>query len=136
MHSFGLTHHLGTNTTQKCHKEMETAARDFMKLMRHKVANMNPDHLLNMDQTPILFSYGNKCTWEEKGLKIVHTQSSNSETKSATLAATVTMSGDVLPSLLIFKGEHDGRIEQKELPNLPPVCLLPSKRNHGWMSPC
>ena len=35
-------------------------------------------------------------------------QSSTSETKRATLAATVTMSGEVLPPLLIFKGKQMG----------------------------
>ena len=73
MHSVGLTHHLGTHTTQKCHKEMEAASRDFMELMWQKVANMNTDHVLNMDQMPIPFSYYNKHNWEEKGMKTVHT---------------------------------------------------------------
>ncbi len=58
--SVGLTHHVGTHVTQRDPKEMETMAQEFMSLMRHKVANMNPDHVLNMDQTPIPFSYHNK----------------------------------------------------------------------------
>ena len=111
MHSVGLTHCLRTHTARKFCREMEAAAHDFMELMRHKVANMNPDHVLNMDQMPIPFSYHNKHTWEEKGVKTVHTRSSNSETKRATLAATVTMSGEVLPMLLIFKGKRTGPIE-------------------------
>ena len=81
--------------------------------MQQKVVNINPDHVLNMDQMPIPFFYHNKNTWDEKGVKMVHTQSSNSETKTTTLAPTVTMSGEVLPPVL----------EQKELPNLPPMCL-------------
>ena len=52
---------------------MEAVARDFMELMRHKVSNMNPDHALNMDQMPISFSYHDKHTWEEKGVKTDHT---------------------------------------------------------------
>ena len=65
LHSARLTytHHFGTHIAQKSHKEMEGAACDFMKLMRQKVANMNPDHVLNMDQAPIHFSYHFKCTW-------------------------------------------------------------------------
>ena len=50
----------------------------------------------------------------------------------ATLAATVTMSGEVLPPLLIFKGKRNGRIEQKELPNLPPVCPYAVQKK-AWM---
>ncbi len=73
MHSVGLTHCLRTHTAPKCHRQMEAAARDFMELMRHKVANMNPDHVLNMDQMPIPFSYHDKHTWEEKEVKTDHT---------------------------------------------------------------
>ena len=135
MKSAGLTHRLGTHTAQQSPKVMEQAARDFMELMRQKVAHMNPDHVLNMDQTPIPFSYHNKRTWDEKGVKTVHTRSSTSDTKRATLAATISMSGEVLPPLLIFKGEKNGRIEKKELPNLPPMCLYAVQKRHGWMSP-
>ncbi len=58
--SAGLTHCVGTHVAQRDSKEMESLAQEFMSLMRHKVANMNPDHVLNMDQTPIPFSYHNK----------------------------------------------------------------------------
>ena len=87
---------------------MENAVQEFMSLMRHKVTNMNPDHVLNMDQTPIPFLYPNKRTWEEKGLKTVHSQASTTDTKRATLAATVTMIGEVLLPLLIFKAAKNG----------------------------
>ena len=123
MHSARLTHRLGTHTAQKFHKELEAVARDFIELMQHTVANMIPDHVLNMDQMPIPFSYHDRCTWVEEGVKMAHTLSSNSETNRATLAATVTMSGKILPPLLIFKGKQNGWIEQKEVPNLPPMCL-------------
>ncbi len=132
MHSVGLTHCLGTHTTQKFHKEMEVAACNFMELMQHKVADMKPDNVLSMDQMPIPFSYHNKCTWEAKGVKTVHTQSSNFEIKRATFAATVTMSGEVLPRFLIFRGKQNGQIEQKELPNHPPVCLYAIQKK-AWM---
>ncbi len=62
MKSAGLTHRLGTHTAQQSPKVMEQAARDFMELMHQKVAHMNPDHVLNMDQMSIPFSYHNKCT--------------------------------------------------------------------------
>ena len=69
---------------------------------------MNSDNVLNMDQTPIPFSYHNKQTWEEKGVKTIHSCASTTDTKRATLAATVTMSGEVLLPLLIFKGAKNG----------------------------
>ena len=130
--SAGLTHRVGTHVAQRDPKEMESAAQEFMSLMRHKVANMNPDHVLNMDQTPIPFSYHNKQTWEEKGVKTIHSRASTTDTKIATLAATVTMSGEVLLPLLIFKGAKNGRIEKNELPTLPPVCLYAVQKK-AWM---
>ena len=128
----GLVQHAATHTAQKHFTEMEDNTKDFIVMMRVKVQERNPNNILNMDQMPIPFSYHDKCTWEEKGVKMVHTQSSNSETKRATLAATVTMSDEVLPPLLIFKGEKNGRIEKKELPNLPPMCLYAVQKK-AWM---
>ena len=69
MKSAGLSHRLGTHTTQQSPKGMEQAARDFMELMWQKVAPMNPDNILNMDQMPISFSYHNKRMWDEPPLK-------------------------------------------------------------------
>ena len=112
MKSAGLTHRLVIYTAQQNPKGMEQVACDFMELMQQKVSNMNSDHVLNMDQMPIPFLYHNKCMWDKKGVKTVHMQSSTSETKRATLAATVTMSGEVLPPLLIFKGKK--WVDQKE----------------------
>ena len=82
---------------------METAAQEFMALMRDKVGNMNPNHVLNIDHMPIPFSFHNKCTWDEKGVKAVHSRASTTDTKRAMLAATVTMSCKVPLLHLIFK---------------------------------
>ena len=81
--------------------ETEDAALKFMEFMRGKVANMNLDHVLNMDQTPIPFMFHAKCTWETKGMQTVHVHGSTSEIKRAMLAATVTMNGELL-SLFLF----------------------------------
>ena len=57
LHRVGLTHRVATHVAQKSHHETEAASIEFMEFMRQKVANMNPDHVINMDQTPIPFSY-------------------------------------------------------------------------------
>ena len=51
-----LTHHLGTQIAKQSPKGMEKLVRDFMELMQQKVAHMNPDNILNMDQMVIPFS--------------------------------------------------------------------------------
>ncbi len=56
--------------------------------------------------------------WSQKGA-YTHVLASTGETKRATLAATVTMSGELLSPLLIFRGSKNGRIKKNELPTFP-----------------
>ena len=128
----GLTHRAGTHVAQTNNKNSEAASREFMEVMRQKVQNMNPDHVLNMDQTPIPFTFHANRTWSEKGMRTVHIRASTSDTKRATLAATVTMSGDLLPPFLIFKGAENGRIATKELPTYPEMCCYAMQKK-AWM---
>ena len=132
LHKIGLTHRVSTHVSQKCHMETEDAALDFMEFMRRKVENMNPDHVLNMDQTPIPFTFHAKRTWETKGVRTVHVHGSTSETKRATLAATVTMSGELLPPFLIFKGAQNGRIAKTELGTFPEMGFY-AMQCKAWM---
>ena len=47
-----------------------------MEFMRNKVGGMNPDHVINMDQTPIPFTFLLNFAWDMKGLQTVHVDSS------------------------------------------------------------
>ena len=67
-----------------------------------------------MDQTPVPFSYSLKKTLEVVGRQTIHVRKSQSNTKRATFAMTITASGRVLPPLVVFKGRPGGRIEQTE----------------------
>jgi hypothetical protein len=62
------------------------------------------DFILNMDQTPIPFTYNARKTLELVGRRTVHIRKSTGDTKRATFAMTVTASGKILKPLLIFKG--------------------------------
>ena len=132
LHRVGLTHRVATHVAQKSHHETEAASIEFMEFMRRKVANMNPDHVINMDQTPIPFSYHNNRTWNKKGMRTIHVRASTTETKRATLAATVTMSGQLLVPLLIFKGAANGRIAKKELTTFAPMAVYAVQKK-AWM---
>ena len=77
-------HQAFTHVLQKSNVETEDTALEFMEFMRCKVANMNPDHVLNIDQTPIPFTFHAKCTWETKGMQTVHVHGSTSEKKGNT----------------------------------------------------
>ena len=47
----GLSHRVSTHVAQKDHKETEEESAHFMNLMRQKVLGMDPDDIINMDQT-------------------------------------------------------------------------------------
>jgi hypothetical protein len=128
----GYTHRIGTHVAQKNYKDTEEDALQFIVMMREKVALMDPDDVLNMDQTPIPYSYHTSRTLELKGKRTIHVRSSTSDTKRATLAAAVSGSGKLLKPFLIFKGKSDGRIAQKELQTFPGDCFYACQPK-AWM---
>ena len=60
---------------------MEEESQHFILMMRNKVMGMDLDYVINMDQTPIPYSYHSLCTLEKKGVRTVHVQSSTADTK-------------------------------------------------------
>ena len=65
----GLTQHVATHTAQKHYEETEDNAKDFITMMKERMANRNKDDILNMDQTSIDYSFHAKKTSEVKGSK-------------------------------------------------------------------
>ena len=88
-------------------------------MMKAKMGGRNLDDILNMDQTPIPYSYHASKTLELKGAKTVQARSSTSDTKRVTLAVTVTASGKMLTPFMIFKGQCHGRIATREFATYP-----------------
>ena len=117
--SVGLTQRAATHTAQKHYTETEDDAKDFIAMMKTKVQGRNQDDILNMDQTPIPYSYHASKTLDVKGKKTIHARASTTDTKRVTLAATVTASGKMLPPFLIFKGKPNGRIAMREFSTYP-----------------
>ena len=62
-------------------------------------------YILNMDQTPILFLMVPKTTLNKKGVKTVNVRSSSGSTMRVTIAVAVLAAGDMLPCMMVFKGE-------------------------------
>jgi hypothetical protein len=91
-----------------------------MNVARPKVVDQPgqyQDFILNMDQTPVPFTYNSTKTLEIVGTRTVHVRKSTNDTKRATFATTVTASGKILKPLLIFKGACNGRIVQGKFPS-------------------
>ena len=70
-------------------------------MMKEKFVGIYPDHILNIDQTLIPMIHDTKT---------IHICAPAIDTKSVTLAATVTANRKMLPPMLIFKGATNGRI--------------------------
>ena len=112
----GLVLCLGTHESQKAYEETQTEALDFMQVICPKLQLQchSKAFILNIDQTPILFTFNSKTMLEVVGARTVHVCKSTNDTKCATAAITVTASGKMLPPLLVLKGAKNGRIVKKE----------------------
>ena len=67
--------------------DTEAYAKDFIAVMKSKLQEWNLEDVLNMDQTPIPFSFHSNMTLEVKGAWTVHSHASTTDTKRITLAA-------------------------------------------------
>ena len=101
----GLVHCLGTHESQKAPEETQTEALDFMQVICPKLQLQchNKAFILNMDQTPIPFTFNSENMLEVVGARTVHVHKSTNDTKCATAAITVTASGKMLLPLLDLK---------------------------------
>lgn len=90
---------------------------------------MDPDDVINTDQTLIPYSFPSNRTLEKKGAKTIHVQTLTIDTKCVTFAATVTASGKLLTPFLIFKGKTNGRIATRELQTYLNECIYACQDN-------
>ena len=104
----GFVHRMGTHLSQRQPSEMEEIAADFVRVTREKLQMKyrDEDYIINMDQTPIPFSYDPKKTIEVVGRRTIHIRKLTCESKRATCALTVTASGKMITPLFVFKGNN------------------------------
>ena len=114
---------------------LEFCQLDFMGVIRPKLQLQcrSKAFILNMDQTPIPFTFNSKSTLEVVGARTVHERKSTNDTKRATAAITITASGKMLPPLLVFKGAKNGRIVKKEFPTFDKSMYYACQEN-AWMN--
>jgi hypothetical protein len=60
------------HVAQKDHKETEEESAHFMTLMRQKVLGMNPDDIININQTPVPYSFPSNQTLDKKASKTIN----------------------------------------------------------------
>jgi hypothetical protein len=125
---------MGTHESQRAPSEMASLAEDYVQTIRPKIlqCNRHNDFILNMDQTPVPFTFNSKRTLELVGQRTVHIRKSTNDTKRVTCAMTVTASGRVLTPLLVFKGSPTGRIQRNEFGTFPADIAYACQGN-AWM---
>ena len=134
IHAHSLVYRMGTHESQRKPDEVAAEASDYMGVMRQICEGPHRDwrFIINMDQTPVYFTMNAKRTLETIGVKTVHVRTSTNDTKRATVAVTITGSGAVLPSMVIFKGTPNGRIAKKEFSDYPTTHHWKCQGN-AWM---
>ena len=124
----------GYSESQQSPAETAEIALNYVELIRPQLVqnNRHQDFILNMDQTPIPFTFNAKNTLESVGRRTVHIRKSTNDTKRVTCAMTVSASGLVLTPFLVFKGAPNGRNEKTEFATSPPGMIYTSQSN-AWM---
>ena len=114
-----LIYCMGTHVSQRKPDEVAAESSDYMDLMCQIVEGPHRDwhFIINMDQTPVYFTMNAKRMLGVIGVKTVHIHTSTNNTKHAMVAVTITGSGAVLLSMVIFKGKPNGCITKTEFAN-------------------
>ena len=102
--------------------------------MKAKLAKKDPCDIINMDQTPIPYSFHYIKMLENKGARTNHVPASTMDTKQVTLTSAFETSGCMLPFLLIFKGMANGRIAKNGLSMYPDSGHYLREPKAGWTS--
>jgi hypothetical protein len=125
---------MGTHESQQFPCETSGMALDYVQTICPRLlqSNYHQDFILNMDQTPVPFTFDAKKTPESVGQRTVHIRKSTCDTKRVRCAMTVLASGRVLTPLLVFKGAPNGQIERNEFITYPGDIDVHAKTMHGW----
>jgi hypothetical protein len=129
-----MTYQMGTHTSQLPPAELKSKAINFMRFMHQIVISSNRDqhYILNMDQMTVYFLMNAKRTLKLIGGKTVHIRTSSDDTKRVTVAVTIAADGMVLLSMLIFKGQPNGKIARTEFGSYPATNRYRCQAN-AWM---
>ncbi len=106
-----------TSQCQKLPEALEARAAAFYEeLAKLKSANIIPLSLIiNMDETPIYFDSIPNRTVQRKGARECIIRTTGSGRKHVTAALSVSAAGDILPSMLIFKGIRPLKLREEAL---------------------
>ena len=140
--SHGLVFCIATNESQR--SPQEVAAGEALDVIMNVVCpkvmeTRHQDFILNMDQTPVPFTYNARKMLEIVGRCTVHIRESTRDTKRATLfAMTVAASGKVLkPAVIFLKGFEMAELSNVNFQIIRMIRCTSANALLGWMKlPC
>jgi hypothetical protein len=150
-----LTHCVATHMAQRDPREVKAEVLEFLEYIPLHLddGSRDPNYIINMDQTPVYHAMNARTTIERVGTRTVNMRTSMGDSKRVTVAATITASGMILPTMVVFKGESSnydchqtnhayrylfkgkrtGVIAKEELPILP-AGLIYRVQEKAWFS--
>ena len=103
-----LAHRAGTNFAQTLPKDLEHKIEVF----RHELLEIRKQHdfryelICNMDETPVYFDMVPGKSIDRKGSKTIRIRTTGGEKRHLTVVLACSSAGDILPTLIIFKGKR------------------------------
>lgn len=124
-----------TNIGQKLPDDYSSIHAQFILDYDEIIAAHQPELVINMDETPVLFDNTYRRTFEKKGKKTILVSGSKNQKKSFTCVLSVTQDGKKLPPFVIFKGSRNGRIVRQlgRMENISGKCVCTCNNSH-WMT--
>jgi hypothetical protein len=116
-----LVHRVVTHTAQRPPDEVQEDAKSHLVLAVPKCMGptRNPRFVLNMDQTNSKFGNSPGQTIDQRGTRTINMCTGTDDSKRCTDALTVTASGEMITTMVIYKGTRYGRIATRELRDHP-----------------
>jgi len=112
LEKFMQRHHLSvrcrTSLSQKLPADLEDKVNSFVSFVKKsQVENEFEDKfLINMDETPVFFDLVPGRTLDLQGKRSVIVRSSGGDKRHVTVVLSIAANGDVLPTMVIFKGKR------------------------------
>ncbi|KAF4794406.1 pogo transposable element with KRAB domain-like protein [Turdus rufiventris] len=96
-----------TTVSQQCPADYEEKLANFRSYCKSKISekNIQPDHIINMDEVPLTFDMPLTKTVERTGTATVPVRTTGNEKTSFTVVLSVLSNGQKLPPMVIFKRE-------------------------------
>ena len=97
-----------TSTAQKLPADLEEKVSSFLNFVKNERLEDEYEnkYIVNMDETPVFFDLVPNRTVEQTGKKSMVIRTSGSDKRHVTVILAVAANGEVLPTVIIFKGKR------------------------------